>query len=71
MYDATLKCHDPDGEIYNVVFTRDDVVFAASSDDTIRTRFETWANTVSALTPVEVKTEQKSMGDMPDVGTLF
>jgi hypothetical protein len=62
VYDATLKCHDPNGEIYNVGFARDDVIFAASSDDTIRTRFETWANTVAALTPVEVKTEQKNEG---------
>lgn len=71
LYDATLQCHDPNGEIYNVVFTRDDVILAGYSDDSIRTKFETWANTVSSLTPVKVKTEQKNRGNIPDVGTLF
>jgi pterin-4a-carbinolamine dehydratase len=74
MYDATLRCHDPNGEIYNVVITRDDVILAAYSDDTIKTRFETWANTVSSLTPVKANTKQNNdryLGNLPDVETIF
>jgi hypothetical protein len=50
IFGATLKCHDVNGEVYYVVFTRNDVTLAAYSDDSIRTRFETWANTVPSLT---------------------
>ena len=61
-YSATLKCHDANGENYYVVFTRDYVMLANYSDDSIRTEFETWANTVAALTPVKEKTKQKNLG---------
>ena len=74
LYGATLKCHDVNGEIYYVVFTRDDVTLAAYSDDSIRTRFETWANTVASLTPAEGKTKQKNegeLGNIPFIGTTF
>jgi len=74
LYGATLKCHDVNGEIYYVVFTRDDVTLAAYSDDSIRTRFEIWANTVASLTPVKENTKQKNEGDLeniPFIGTTF
>jgi hypothetical protein len=74
MYGATLRCHDPNGEIYNIVFTRDDVILGSYSDDTIRTRFETWAKTVPSLTPVEENMVQKNVGysgKIPDIGTLI
>ena len=59
-FGATLKCHDVNGEIYYVVFTRNDVTLAAYSDDSIRIRFETWANTVASLMPAKEKTKQKN-----------
>lgn len=48
-YSATLKCRDPNGEIYMVTFGRDSVSLTSYSDDAIRTRVETWADTVAAL----------------------
>lgn len=51
-YYAMLRCHDPNGEIYYVIFTRDSVVLSNFSNDSIRTRFETWANGLAALAPV-------------------
>ena len=48
-YAATLKCHDANGEIYMVAFGRDRVSITSYSDDAIRTRVETWADTVAAL----------------------
>ena len=74
IYSATLKCHDVNGENYNVVFTRDDIVLAGYSDDSIRTKFETWANTIASLIPVKEKTKEKivdSPGIIPSIGTRF
>ena len=74
LYSATLKCHDANGENYYVVFTRDYVMLAAYSNDSIRTDFETWADTVASLTPVKEKTKQKNcgyIGRIPSVGTMF
>jgi hypothetical protein len=74
IYSATLKCHNANGENYNVVFTRDDVTLAGYSDDLIRTKFETWANTVTSLTPVKEKTKEKirdSLGIIPSIRTQF
>jgi hypothetical protein len=74
IYSATLKCHDVNDEIYYVVFTRDDVILAAYSDDSIRTKFETWANTVASLTQVNEKMKQKNegyLGRIPSLGTIF
>ena len=48
-YSATLKCHDANGEIYMVTFGRKSVSLTSYSDDAIRTRLETWADTVAAL----------------------
>ena len=48
-YSATLKCHDANGEIYLVTFGRQSVSLTSYSDDAIRTRLETWADTVAAL----------------------
>lgn len=49
-YSATLKCHDPNGELYFVTFGRESVSLTSYSDDAIRTKVETWADTVPALT---------------------
>jgi hypothetical protein len=46
---ATLKCHDANGELYMVNFSRDRVTLTSYSDEAIRTAVETWADTVAAL----------------------
>lgn len=74
LYGATLKCHDVNGEIYYVAFTRDDVILAAYSDDSIGARFESWANTVASLTPVKEKTHEKNevfLRGIPSIRTIF
>ncbi|MCK9630435.1 MAG: hypothetical protein M0R30_02235 [Methanoregula sp.] len=48
-FSTTLKCRDPNGEIYMVTFGRKSVSLTSYSDDAIRTRIETWADTVTAL----------------------
>jgi len=48
-YAASLKCHDANGEIYFVNFSRDQVTLTSFSDEAIRSRVETWADTVAAL----------------------
>ena len=48
-YSATVRCHDPNGELYMVTFSRESVSLTSYSDDSIRTKVETWADTVSAL----------------------
>lgn len=48
-FSVTLKCHDANGEIYMVNFSRDRVTISSYEDDAIRTRVETWADTVAAL----------------------
>ena len=48
-FSATLKCHDTNGELYQVTFSRDRVTLTSYSDEAIRTRVETWADTVAAL----------------------
>ncbi|MDD1693608.1 MAG: hypothetical protein LUQ71_02670 [Methanoregula sp.] len=46
---ATLRCHDANGEIYFVNFSRDQVTLTSFSDDAIRSRVETWADTITIL----------------------
>jgi hypothetical protein len=48
-FSTTLKCRDPNGEIYLVTFSRKSVSLTSYSDDAIRTKLETWADTVAAL----------------------
>ena len=48
-YAATLKCRDPNGELYNVTLSRSRVSLTSYSDDAVRTKVETWADTVPAL----------------------
>ena len=69
LYSATLKCHDANGENYYVVFTRDYVMLAYFSDDSIRTQFETWADSVASLRPDKETTKQK-MRDIWEVSPL-
>jgi hypothetical protein len=48
-YSLTLKCHDANGEVYTVSFSKDRVTIASYTDDAIRTKIETWADGVPAL----------------------
>ncbi|MDD1702825.1 MAG: hypothetical protein LUQ31_07615 [Methanoregula sp.] len=48
-YSATLRCHDPNGELYHVNVSRDQVRLASYSDEAIRSKVETWADTVPEL----------------------
>lgn len=48
-FSATLRCHDPNGELYQVNFSRQQVTISSYEDDAIRTRIETWADGVTAL----------------------
>ncbi|MEN6610269.1 MAG: hypothetical protein ABFC24_05455 [Methanoregulaceae archaeon] len=48
-FSANLKCHDQNGELYNVVFSRDTVRLNSYSDDAIKTKVETWADSIAAL----------------------
>jgi hypothetical protein len=48
-YSATLKCSDPNGEIFIVTLSRNRVNLTSYSDDAIRTKVETWADSVPAL----------------------
>jgi hypothetical protein len=48
-FSATLKCRDPNGETFMVAINRDRVNLTSYSDDAIRTKVETWADSVAAL----------------------
>jgi hypothetical protein len=48
-YSATLKCHDANGEIYYLTFSRSQVALSSYTDDAILSRIETWADTIPAL----------------------
>jgi hypothetical protein len=46
---STLRCHDANGEIYFVNFSREQVTLTSFTDDAIQSRVETWADSVPAL----------------------
>lgn len=48
-FSTTLRCHDENGEVYTVGFTRNRVTISSYEDDTIRASVEAWADTVPAL----------------------
>lgn len=48
-YAVTLKCHDPNGELYYVSLSRDRATVSSYEDDAIRIRVEVWADGVTAL----------------------
>ena len=48
-FSATVRCHDPNGELYNVTFSRGRVTLGSYSDNAILAKVETWADTVAAL----------------------
>lgn len=48
-YSVTLKCHDPNGELYNLTLTRTQLTLSSYEDDAILDRVETWADSVPEL----------------------
>jgi hypothetical protein len=48
-FSATLKCHDPNGELYFLNLSRGQVTISSYEDDAIRARIETWSDGVAAL----------------------
>jgi hypothetical protein len=48
-FSATLKCQDANGELYFVNISRQQVTLSSYEDDAIRTKIETWADSVPAL----------------------
>jgi hypothetical protein len=48
-YSVTIRCHDPNGELYFVNIARSQVTLTSFTDDAIRTKVETWADSVPAL----------------------
>ncbi len=48
-FSSTLRCHDENGEVYTVGFTRNRVTISSYGGDTIRATVEVWADTVPAL----------------------
>ena len=48
-FSATLKCHDPSGELYFVNFSRQQVTISSYEDDAIRNVIEIWSDGVAAL----------------------
>ena len=48
-YSVTIRCHDPNGELFNITFTRTRLNLTSYSDEAIRTKVETWADSVAAL----------------------
>ncbi|PKG33097.1 hypothetical protein [Methanoregula sp.] len=49
LYSATLKCHDPSGELYFVSLTREKITVSSYTDDAILKTVEKWAGTVPEL----------------------
>ena len=48
-FSASLRCHDPNGEVYTVGLSRGRVTISSYEDDAIRAKVETWADTVPEL----------------------
>ncbi|EHQ36379.1 hypothetical protein [Methanoplanus limicola] len=48
-FSCTLKCHDPNSEIYYLTLTKDKARLTSYQDEAIRTKVETWADGVTAL----------------------
>jgi predicted RNA methylase len=48
-FSATLRCQAPNGELYFVNFSRQQVTISSYEDDAIRTAIETWSDGITAL----------------------
>jgi hypothetical protein len=50
LFSVTLKCHDPDGELYFLSLARDRMTLSSYTDDRIRKQVGQWSDTVPVLT---------------------
>jgi hypothetical protein len=50
LFSVTLKCHDPDGELFFLILARNRVTLSSYNDERIRKCVEKWTDTVPALT---------------------
>jgi hypothetical protein len=48
-WSVMLRCRDANGEIYNITLTRRNMSLTSYSDDAIRAKVETWADTIAVL----------------------
>ena len=48
-FSCTLRCHDANGELYIVAFSRDKIRLSSFEADSIRTSLDTWADGVTSL----------------------
>ena len=48
-YSMTFSCHDANGELYTLTITRTAVTISSYTDDAIKTRVETWADSQTSL----------------------
>ncbi len=48
-YSMTFKCHDANGELYTLTISRTAVSISSFSDDAIKARVETWADSQTTL----------------------
>jgi hypothetical protein len=48
-FSATVRCHDPNGEVYTVAIGRESVTVSSYSADSILAAVETWADGLPAL----------------------
>ena len=46
---TTLRCHDPNGELFSLAFSRTRLSLTSYEDDAIRAKVETWADSVPEL----------------------
>jgi len=49
LFSVTLKCHDPDGELYFLSLARDRITLSSYTDDGIRKKVERWTDSVPVL----------------------
>ena len=49
LFSVTLKCHDPNDELYFLSIARNRVTLSSYSDEGIRERVEEWADSVPAI----------------------
>jgi len=53
LFAVTLKCHDPEEELFFLSISRNRVTLSSYNDETIRKRVERWSEAVPALAQME------------------
>jgi len=49
LFSVTIRCHDPDGEVYALNLARDRVTVSSYTDEGIKKKVEAWVDTVPEL----------------------